>query len=201
MLSLVERIRRGLQKPAQHGITPRLAGDDGWLPGHAAPGLRLVPGAVLVPILPTPRPELLLTTRSAHLTKHGGQVAFPGGRADRTDRDTVATALREAKEEVGLDPDSVEVLGVADPYRTITGFEVRPVVGLLPAEVRLHINQAEVADTFRVPLEYVLDPANHQLREMLWQGRLRRYYAIEWQGRNIWGATAGMLVNLAARMA
>lgn len=190
--SLVDRIRLGLQQPAP----PKLTGDD-----SPPPLKRLMPAAVLVPILPTPRPELLLTTRTRSLAKHPGQVAFPGGRIDQNDHGPVAAALREAQEEVGLNPASVEVLGLGDPYRTGTGFEVRPVIGLLPPKIDLRLNPAEVADTFRVPLEYVLDPVNHMIREALWEGRRRRFYVIEWQNRTIWGATAGMLVNLAARLA
>ena len=160
----------------------------------------LVPAAVLVPIIPAPQPRLLLTTRTSHLRNHAGQVAFPGGRIDETDDGPIMAALREANEEVGLLPNAVEVLGLSDPYRTGTGYQVQPVVGLLPEYLDLKLNPAEVADTFEVPLDYVLDPVNHILREAEWNGRMRRYYAIEWEGRMIWGATAGMLVNLSGRL-
>ncbi|MCG2841518.1 CoA pyrophosphatase [Sandaracinobacter sp. RS1-74] len=198
MPSLIERIRTSLDRP----IAPKLRGDQdfGEHGTHPPAGL-LVPAAVLVPIIPAPQPKLLLTTRTPHLRSHAGQVAFPGGRIDDTDDGPVMAALREAEEEVGLPPASVQVLGLSDPYRTGTGYEVRPVVGLLPETLDLKANPAEVADVFQVPLEYVLDPANHHLREAEWQGRMRRYYSIEWDGRLIWGATAGMLVNLAGRLA
>ena len=194
--SLIERIRTGLDKPA----VPSLAGDqDFGALGTPVPRL-LVPAAVLVPIIPAPNPKLLLTTRTSHLRNHAGQVAFPGGRIDATDDGPVMAALREAQEEVGLMPSSVQILGLSDPYRTGTGYEVRPVVGLVPETPDLRLNPDEVADTFEVPLEYVLDPVNHILREAEWKGQMRRYYVIEWEGRTIWGATAGMLVNLAGRL-
>ena len=196
MPSLIERIRTGLDKPA----VPSLAGDqDFGALGIPVPRL-LVPAAVLVPIIPAPNPKLLLTTRTSHLRNHAGQVAFPGGRIDATDDGPVMAALREAQEEVGLMPSSVQILGLSDPYRTGTGYEVRPVVGLVPETPDLRLNPDEVADTFEVPLEYALDPVNHILREAEWKGQMRRYYVIEWEGRTIWGATAGMLVNLAGRL-
>ena len=196
MPSLIERIRTGLDKPA----VPSLAGDqDFGALGTPVPRL-LVPAAVLVPIIPAPNPKLLLTTRTSHLRNHAGQVAFPGGRIDATDDGPVMAALREAQEEVGLMPSSVQILGLSDPYRTGTGYEVRPVVGLVPETPDLRLNPDEVANTFEVPLEYVLDPVNHILREAEWKGQMRRYYVIEWEGRTIWGATAGMLVNLAGRL-
>ncbi len=197
MPSLIERIRTGLDKPARAAIQ----GDGDIGPGHGLPSpARLVPAAVLVPIIDTGQPSLLLTTRTPNLSKHAGQVAFPGGRIDAGDDGPIAAALREANEEVGLSPADVQVIGLSDPYRTGTGYEVRPVVGLLPERPALKANPDEVADIFEVPLDFVLDPANHLLREAIWQGRMRRYYVIEWKGRTIWGATAGMLVNLATRI-
>ena len=196
MLSLIERIRNGLEKPA----APRLSGDQDFIRDGTEPRQLLVPAAVLVPIIPAPEPRLLLTTRTSHLRTHAGQVAFPGGRIDAADDGPVMAALREAEEEVGLPPTSVQILGLSDPYQTGTGYEVRPVVGVLPEFLDLKLNPEEVADTFEVPLAYALDPVNHLLREAEWKGRMRRFYVIEWEGRTIWGATAGMLVNLAGRL-
>ncbi|WP_448578431.1 CoA pyrophosphatase [Thermaurantiacus sp.] len=192
---LIDRLRRGLAEAGK----PRLSGDHGFAQGVVA-SERAVPAAVLVPVIQRPAPTLLLTQRTAHLRSHPGQVAFPGGRVDRDDLDVVAAALREAEEEVGLARGLVDVIGLSDPYLTGTGYAVTPVVGLVPSDVRLLPNREEVADLFEVPLDFALDPANHVLREAEWQGRQRQFYVITWQDRTIWGATAGMLVNLAARL-
>ncbi len=196
MPSLIERLRSALAQPTP----PTLHGDDDFRIGGTQPSAIEIPAAVLVPIIPVKKPKLLLTTRTANLRQHAGQVAFPGGRIDPEDGGPVHAALREAQEEVGLDPQSVNVLGLSDDYHTGTGYRVQPVVGLVPARPKLLINPAEVANIFEVPLEYALDPVNHQIRESLWQGRMRRYYVIEWGAHTIWGATAGMLVNLAGRL-
>ncbi len=156
--------------------------------------------AVLVAITDRPEPGLILTTRNDDLRDHGGQVAFPGGRIDEGE-DAPAAALREAWEELALDPAHVKIIGQADHYRTITGFGVTPVVGLVPPDLDLVPNPAEVADWFEVPLGFLLDPANHGRREMHYEGQLRHYYQIDWNGRRIWGATAAMLVNLSRRVA
>lgn len=177
-----------------------LSGDQDFGPLGTPPSRALVPAAVLVPIVRTPEPRLLLTTRTAHLRSHAGQVAFPGGRIDADDEGPVAAALREAQEEIGLDPAHVDVMGLGDPYETGTGYSVHPVVGSIEPGLSFVPNPSEVADVFDVPLEFALDPANHLLRESEWQGRMRRYYVIEWNDRTIWGATAGMLVNLSARL-
>lgn len=194
---LAEQIRARLAVPAP----ARLSGDaDVSAPGAHPAGPPAVPAAVLMPIIRRPEPALLLTRRTAHLNRHAGQIAFPGGRIDPGDDGPVAAALREAQEEIGLQPAAVDVLGLCDPYRTGTGYEVQPVVGAIPPDLPLSANPHEVAELFEVPLDHALDPRNHQLREAPWQGRIRRFYAIEWRDRLIWGATAGMLVNLSARL-
>ncbi len=194
---LVERVRDSLAL-AQ---TPILTGDQDFGPYGTEVQAALVPAAVLVPIVRRPEPGLLLTTRTTHLRTHGGQVAFPGGRIDTGDEGPMAAALREAEEEIGLAPHAVEVLGLGDRYQTGTGYAVHPVVGLIAPDLPLRLNPDEVADLFEIPLAFALDPANHRIREAEWKGKLRRFYVIEWEGRRIWGATAGMLVNLSAKLA
>lgn len=194
-MSLIARLRASLAAPA--GV---LGGDWDFDIGTARSGPALTPAAVLVPVIARREPTLLLTRRTDTLRRHAGQVAFPGGRIDPEDADAVAAALREAHEEVALPPEKVEVIGTADPYETGTGYHITPVIGLVPPDLPLVPHEAEVAAVFEAPLAYLLDPANHQLREAEWQGRLRRYYAIDWETHEIWGATAGMIVNLSRRL-
>ena len=158
------------------------------------------PAAVLVAITDRPSPGLILTQRHADMRTHAGQVAFPGGRIDDGESPREA-ALREAHEELALDPAHVRILGQADPYRTVTGFAVIPIVALVPPDLALVANPAEVEDWFEAPLDFVLDPINQQRMTAEFQGRTRHYYQINWQDRRIWGATAAMLVNLARRIA
>lgn len=157
------------------------------------------PAAVLVAITDRPEPGVILTVRREHLRTHAGQVAFPGGRIDPGE-DAVTAALREAHEEILLEPAAVEVIGTADPYRTVTDYLVTPVVGVIPPDLPLEPHEHEVADWFEVPLAFILDPANQQRRSALFQGLERHYYEIDWNGCRIWGATAAMIVNLARRL-
>ncbi len=154
--------------------------------------------AVLVAITDRPDPGLILTHRNHALRDHGGQIAFPGGRIDQGE-DARAAALREAWEELALDPAKVRIIGQADHYRTITGFGVTPVVGLIPPDLPLVPNPAEVDAWFEAPLDFLLDPRNHHHRQTYYKGQLRAYYEIIWDDRRIWGATAAMLVNLSRR--
>lgn len=154
------------------------------------------PAAVLMPIVTRPDPTMLLTVRAAHLNHHAGQVAFPGGRVEPDDADAVAAALRETHEEIGVPPEAVRVAGLLDPYRTVTGFNVTPVVGFLPPDVPLSLDVQEVAETFEVPLSFLMNPDNHRRESLEWKGRTRHYFAMPYEGYHIWGATAAMLVNL-----
>ncbi|MFA7440789.1 MAG: CoA pyrophosphatase [Sphingomonadaceae bacterium] len=198
MPSLTEQLRACLRAPAPAHIH---AGDiTVGVPTHLESG-PTIPAAVLIPIVRRPDPAVLLTTRTAHLRNHAGQVAFPGGRIDPTDADAAAAALREAEEEIGLATSDVEIIGQTDSYRTGTGFRIAPVVGLIPPDLPLVPSPHEVANIFEVPMDFLLDPANYRLREMMWQGRKRHYYEMDFDGHHIWGATAGMLVNLAHRLA
>lgn len=156
--------------------------------------------AVLIPVTDRAEPGVVLTQRTETLRNHAGQVAFPGGRADPGDADLVATALREAEEEIGLPPQSVNVVGLADRYRTVTGFEVTPVLGVIPPDLALKPAEAEVAALFEVPLSFLLDPAHHHRVSAPWRGTTRHFYEILWNDRRIWGATAAMIVNLSRRL-
>jgi 8-oxo-dGTP pyrophosphatase MutT (NUDIX family) len=156
--------------------------------------------AVLVPIVLRARPTVLLTQRTAHLTTHQGQVAFPGGKRDDTDIDAADTALREAHEEIGLERALAEVIGVLPTYTTGTMFIVTPVIALVPPDYRLALNEYEVADAFEVPLDFLMDPANHRLHAIELSGVRRQWYSMPYAGdgqeRFIWGATAAMVRNL-----
>ena len=158
-----------------------------------------VPASVLVPLVMRDRLMVLLTQRTAHLSSHSGQIAFPGGKADPEDADATATALREAQEEVGLDPTAVEILGTLPIYTTGSAFHITPVVALVQPDVVLEPNAHEVADVFEVPLEFLMDPAHHQHHAVDWQGARRHWLSMPYedagQQRFIWGATAGMLRN------
>lgn len=161
---------------------------------------RETPAAVLIAITDRPRPGVILTQRPLHMRKHPGQVAFPGGRMDDEDADIFAAALREAEEETGLDPATVHIIGTLDQYRTITGFVVTPVVAVTLADQPLVANDGEVESIFEVPLDFLLDPANHQLVSVAWQGQERSYFEMHWDGNRIWGATAAMIVNMSRRL-
>lgn len=155
--------------------------------------------AVLLPVVMHERPTLLLTQRTAHLSTHSGQIALPGGRLDASDADATAAALRETFEEVGLPPERVEVLGSLPVYVTGTAFIVTPVVGLVRPGFALRPNPHEVDDVFEVPLDFLMDPANHRRHALEWGGVVREWYSMPYQDgereRFIWGATAGMLRN------
>jgi 8-oxo-dGTP pyrophosphatase MutT (NUDIX family) len=162
----------------------------------------LTPAAVLVPFVLGPRPFVLLTKRTPHLSAHAGQVSFPGGRIDVTDPSPEAAALREAAEEIGLDSADVELLGRLPDYVTGTGYRITPVVGLLPTEVTagLRPSESEVAAVFGLPLTVLLDPAAPQRQRAEMRGRAREFWVWPHPEHYIWGATAGILVNLAARL-
>jgi 8-oxo-dGTP pyrophosphatase MutT (NUDIX family) len=163
-------------------------------------GGALAAAAVLIPLVERDELSVLLTLRTTGLSSHSGQVAFPGGKVDASDPDAVATALREAREEVGLEPQFVDVVGCLPIYTTGSAFVVTPVVGLVRPGFAIAPNPHEVADVFEVPLRYLMDPANHRHHVMDWEGEQRRWLSMPYQDgttqRFIWGATAGMLRNL-----
>ncbi len=195
-MRLAERLRAALERGRDR--SPILIAGD--VLDDEQIGAEITQAAVLVPIVDRPIPAVVLTLRPETMRKHPGQVSFPGGRIDPGDDGPVDAALREAEEEIGLKRADVEIIGTADRYRTITGFEVTPVVGILPPDLALKAHPGEVAAIFEVPLDYLLDPAHQNVRSLEWRGRERFYYEIEWQGRRIWGATAAMIVNLSRRL-
>jgi len=190
-MTLAERLREALAAPA---VQSPLGGD---LPNER--GDSDLDAAVLIAVTDRPDPGVILTVRREHLRTHAGQVAFPGGRLDPGE-DAIAAALREAEEEILLDPATVEIVGQIEPYRTVTSYVVTPVLGVVPPDLPLEAHEHEVADWFEAPLGFILDPGNQQLRSALFQGATRHYYEIIWNDRRIWGATAAMIVNLSRRL-
>ena len=155
----------------------------------------LRPAGVLVPIMERPEGlSVLLTQRAAHLRHHAAQASFPGGRMEPQDTDVLATALRETHEEIGVEPDQVEVIGYLRAMPTITGFAVTPVVGLVPGDLELNIDRTEVDYAFEVPLDFLLEEGNDQLAEREWEGRRFRLREFHYGGERVWGATAYMLL-------
>ena len=196
-MRLADRLREALETGRRR--TPILIAGD--VLDEEAGAIGVTPAAVLVPVVDRPEPTVILTLRPMTMRKHPGQISFPGGRIDPGDDGPIDAALREAEEEIGLKRDAVEVIGVADRYRTVTGFEVTPVIGILPPDLPLAPHPGEVEAVFEVPLAYLLDPAGHAVRTAEWRGRERSYYEIDFEGRRIWGATAAMIVNLSRRLA
>lgn len=190
-MTLPDRLRSALAAPAAESP---LVGDLPELRAKAD-----VPAAVLIAITDRDEPGVILTVRREHMRTHAGQVAFPGGRIDPGE-DALAAALREAQEEILLEPKAVELVGSLDPYRTVTGYVVTPVIGVIAPDLQLEPHEHEVADVFEAPLGFILDAANQQRRSALFQGAERHYYEIMWNGRRIWGATAAMIVNLSRRL-
>ncbi|WP_260483715.1 CoA pyrophosphatase [Sphingomicrobium flavum] len=157
------------------------------------------PAAVLVPVIERLSPTLLLTQRAGDMRTHAGQIAFPGGRIDPGETPADA-ALREAEEELGIPRSTPQPLGFIDSYRTGTGFYVAPLIAILPPDLPIIPQPDEVADWFEAPLDLLIDPANHSRESVEWKGRLRHYWRIHFEDRYIWGATAGMIVNLSHRL-
>ncbi|WP_164116577.1 CoA pyrophosphatase [Sphingorhabdus sp. Alg239-R122] len=161
---------------------------------------RLIPAAVLIPVTDRARPGVILTQRPSNMRSHPGQVAFPGGKIDPEDHDAKAAALREAEEELAIPPSQVNIIGAVEQYHSGSGFEITPVLAIVPPDLALRPNPGEVEDWFEVPLHHILDPGNLVEKSAMWQGRKRQYYEIMWQDRRIWGVTAGIIKNLAARL-
>jgi 8-oxo-dGTP pyrophosphatase MutT (NUDIX family) len=158
------------------------------------------PAAVLVPVIDYPVPVVILTQRTADLTSHAGQIAFPGGKIDPDDETPAQAALREAEEEIGLAHAFVEPLGYLDLYLTFSGFRILPTVARVTPGYELMLNRAEVSEVFEVPLTFLMTLENHQRHSRDWKGIIRHYYAIPYGERYIWGVTAGILRNLYERL-
>ena len=175
----------------------RRRGDADLNPGMKPMRDPLTPASVLVPLVIREEGlNLMLTLRTAHLNDHAGQVSFPGGRVEDDDRDVVDTALRETEEEVGLDRQNIRTLGQLDPYITRTGFHVTPIVGIVQPPFDLQPDSFEVEEVFEVPFSFFMDRGNHEKREYNFESKKRFFYAMPYDNYYIWGATAGMIVNL-----
>ena len=179
--------------PSDFDLNPELKGD---LAVMAPPR----PAAVLVPIVLREELTVLLTQRPEDMPSHPGQISFPGGKVEESDASALACALREAHEEIGLPAEFIEPLGYLDSYRTGSGFQITPVVAFVRPGFQLVLDAREVIEVFEVPLSFLMDEANHQRASRPWRGRERYFYAMPYQGRYIWGATAGMLKNMQQRL-
>lgn len=190
-MSLVKRLERlhaeGHARPIDHRDDSGFATD-------------LRPAAVLAAMTERERPGFLLIHRPSNMRSHPGQVAFPGGKIDPGET-PVEAALREAYEELGINPRDVSVIGTSDVYRTGSGYAITPVVAVVPPDLTLNPSPTEVAAWFEAPVDFVFDAANHQHHSGFWQGQERRYIEILWQQHRIWGVTAGIIANLAKRIA
>jgi 8-oxo-dGTP pyrophosphatase MutT (NUDIX family) len=204
LADFLRRVEARLQPvPAGDGIPePRaVRGDHDLDPSMALPAdVTPRPAAVLVPVVARPEPTILLTRRSSALPEHSGQIAFPGGKIDAGDATPIATALREAEEEIGLAASHVAPLGFLDTYLSRTGYQILPVVAVVTPPFELSLNPHEVEAAFEVPLAFLMEPSHHQRHRRFWKGRERTYYAMPYGDHYIWGVTAGILRNLWERV-
>ncbi len=196
---IIERLKAAgaTEHRRRHGFMPGQRGDHNLNTEDMRHPGPLTRAAVLVPLIDRRTGmTVLLTQRTANLNDHAGQISFPGGHIEPEDESPLAAALREACEEVGLPSERVEPVGRLDDYETRTGFLIVPIVGIVAPPFPLKPDPVEVAEVFEVPLSFVLDPRNHRIESRVYKGHKRQFYVLPYEGRYIWGATAGMLVNL-----
>ena len=167
---------------------------------HFAPDGPIRDAAVMIAVTDRSEPGVILTHRPHTMRQHPGQVAFPGGKIDPGEN-AVTAALRELDEELGISPVELDIIGTSDRFVTGSGFDITPVLGVVAPDLPITPNPAEVADWFEAPLAFLLDPANHIRKQAEFRGQLRNYTEITWQGNRIWGVTAAIIENLAARLA
>jgi 8-oxo-dGTP pyrophosphatase MutT (NUDIX family) len=194
MSGLLDRLTRIFDE--SHGAElPGLKTDAAFAP----PG-KVRPAAVMIGVTDRPEPGVILTHRPNAMRQHAGQVAFPGGKLDPGE-DAITAALRETHEELGINPSQIVIIGATDRFVTGTGYDITPVLGLLPSDLAIVPNPEEVSDWFEAPLGFILDSANHARKTMMYRDRPRAYTEITWQGHRIWGVTAAIIENLAYRLA
>lgn len=194
MSALLDRLQRIFEEA--HGIEPAGLKSDA---AFAPPGM-VRPAAVMIGVTDRAEPGVILTRRPDAMRQHAGQVAFPGGKVDPGE-DAVTAALRETHEELGINPSYISIIGATDHFITGTGYDITPVLGVMPPDLPIVPNPLEVEEWFEAPLRYILDPANHVRKSMVYQGRMRAYTEIVWHEHRIWGVTAAILENLSARLA
>lgn len=198
-MTLADRLRAALEEGHRRDIG---VGPEGVIDPRivtlGAPVLS--PAAVLVAVTDRPEPGLILTLRSSALRKHAGQVAFPGGRVDPEDKDVVEAALREAWEEIAMPRDQVDIVGITDRYHAFSGFDIVPVLAVVPPDLPYVPHEAEVDSVFEVPLRFALNPANRQRTEYELEGKPHFYFEMNWADRRIWGVTAAIIHNLSKRL-
>jgi len=196
ILTLRDRLERALHRGNHRDMGGHLSDESDIITDQEA----LKEAAVLIAITNRADPGIILVQRPQYMRNHPGQIALPGGKIDPEDRDAETAALREAHEEVALEPSAVDVIGPVDRYTSGSGYNIQPILSVIAPDLPLKRDPVEVEDWFEAPLDFVLDPANAVQHEAQWNGRTRQYYEILWQDRRIWGITAGILVNLSRRL-
>lgn len=195
-LTLREKLEKALMQGHENDLSAELYNERDHI--DDMDGLR--DAAVLIAITDRADPGVIFVQRPKHMRNHPGQVAFPGGKIDPGDKDAIDAALREAHEEIALERDHVDIIGLTDSFQSGSGYNIQPVVGVIPPDLPFIADPTEVESWFEAPLRFILDPANRSTHEGTWNGRKRHYYEIFWEQYRIWGITAGILNNLGKRL-